>query len=132
MVEQAAVPLLVTDSLAPRLLILAAAPGPEVKYLRRWATDAGFTVTTQMSAGGGIALGDPTIAINGATLRRFDLAIVDDRSWAAQRGVLTGAAREGLGLILRPSGPIDGATRAQWRALGFGIGSGDLAPIALP
>lgn len=131
-VEEAAVPLLVKDDAAPRLLILAAAPGPEVKYLRRWATDAGFAVTTQMSAGGGIALGDPAIAINGATLRRFDLAIVDDRSWAARRGVLLGAAREGLGLVLRPSGSIDGATRTQWRALGFGIGGGDLAPIALP
>jgi Trk K+ transport system NAD-binding subunit len=45
-----------TRSRAPlALLIMAGAPGPEVKYLRRWATDAGFAVTTRMSAGGGIA-----------------------------------------------------------------------------
>ena len=41
-VEQASVPLLVADSPVPRLLILSAAPNAEVKYLRRWAADAGL------------------------------------------------------------------------------------------
>ena len=132
-VEQASVPLLVADSPAPRLLILSAAPNAEGKYLRRWAADAGFAVTTQMSAGGGIALGDAPIAMDGATLRKFDAAIVDDRSWAARRGVLMDAARNGLGLILHPSGPIDATTRGQWQALGFGLtGKGGLVPLALP
>jgi len=132
-VEQASVPVLVADSPAPRLLILSAAPNAEVKYLRRWASDAGFAVTTQTSAGGGIALGDAPIAIDGATLRRFDVAIIDDRSWAARRGVVMGAVRDGLGLILRASGPIDAATRGQWRALGFGLtGKDGVAPLALP
>lgn len=132
-VEQASVPVLVADSTAPRLLILSAAPNAEIKYLRRWATDAGFAVTTQMSAGGGIALGDAPIAIDGATLRRFDVAIIDDRSWAARRGVVMGAVRDGLGLILRVSGPIDATTRGQWRALGFGLAGKDgVAPLALP
>lgn len=132
-VEQASVPVLVADSPSPRLLILSAAPNAEIKYLRRWASDAGFAVTTQMSAGGGIALGDAPIAIDGATLRRFDVAIIDDRSWAARRGVVMGAVRDGLGLILRASGPIDAATRGQWRALGFGLAGKDgVAPLALP
>jgi hypothetical protein len=65
-VEQADVPVRIEADAAPRLLILAGAPGPEVKYLRRWATDAGFAVNTQMSAGGGIQLGDPAI---GSTAR---------------------------------------------------------------
>ncbi|NWK96640.1 hypothetical protein DM806_13410 [Sphingobium lactosutens] len=135
-IEQAGVPVVTQDSARPRLLILAGAPGPEVKYLRRWATDAGFAVSTQMSAGGGIQLGDAPVSIDGATLRRFDAVLVDDRSWAALgggRGALLGAVRDGLGLILRASGPLDGATRGQWQALGFTLkGGNDLAPLALP
>lgn len=71
--------------------------------------------------------------MDGATLRKFDAAIVDDRSWAARRGVLMDAARNGLGLILHPSGPIDATTRGQWQALGFGLtGKGGLGSLALP
>lgn len=132
-VEQASMPVLVADSPAPRLLIVSAAPNAEIKYLRRWASDAGFAVTTQMSAGGGIALGDAPIVIDAATLRRFDVAIIDDRSWAARRAVVMGAVRDGLGMILRASGPIDAATRGQWRTLGFGLAGKDgVAPLALP
>ena len=40
LVEQALVPVWVPASPPARVLILAGAPGPEVKYLRRWATDA--------------------------------------------------------------------------------------------
>ncbi|NML11136.1 carboxypeptidase regulatory-like domain-containing protein [Sphingobium sp. AR-3-1] len=133
LIEQADVPVWVTDSTRPRLLILAGAPGPEAKYLRRWASDAGFDVTTQMSAGGGIALGDAPVALDAAGLRRFDVAIVDDRAWAGLRGPLIAAVRGGLGLVLRAGGAIDGVTRSQWQALGFGLsGPGGVAPLALP
>ncbi|MDO7835367.1 carboxypeptidase regulatory-like domain-containing protein [Sphingobium sp. HBC34] len=132
-VEQADVPVRVEDSARPRLLILAGAPGAEVKYLRRWAIDAGYDVTTQMSAGGGVALGDAPVAITPASLRRFDAAIVDDRSWTGARGALLAAVRGGMGLVLRAGGPIDGATRSQWQALGFGLtGPAGVAPLALP
>ncbi len=132
-VEQADVPIRIDAETAPRLLILAGAPGPEVKYLRRWATDAGFTVNTQMSAGGGIQLGDPAIALNPATLRQFDVAVIDDRSWPGARPAVLAAVREGLGLVLRTSGPLDGGARASWRSLGFALNGTDaLSPIALP
>ncbi|KMS58140.1 hypothetical protein [Sphingobium cupriresistens] len=132
-IEQADVPVWVTDSAPPRLLILAGAPGPEVKYLRRWASDAGFDVTTQMSAGAGIALGDAPVALDAAGLRRFDVAIVDDRAWTGLRGPLIAAVRGGMGLVLRAGGAIDGPTRSQWQALGFGLtGPGGVAPLALP
>lgn len=135
-VEQADVPVWVDRGAAPRLLIMAGAPGPEVKYLRRWATDAGFAVTTQISAGGGIQLGDTPVAINGPSLRRFDVAIIDDRSWAAlggQRAAVTEAVRDGLGLLLRTSGSTDGAAREQWRSLGFATEGGEaLARVVLP
>ncbi|QTC93315.1 carboxypeptidase regulatory-like domain-containing protein [Brevundimonas goettingensis] len=132
-VEQADVPVRIEADAKPRLLILAGAPGPEVKYLRRWATDAGFTVNTQMSAGGGVQLGDPAIAINAATLRQFDVAVIDDRSWPGARPAVLAAVRDGLGLVLRASGPLDGAGRASWRSLGFALTGPDvLSPIALP
>ncbi|WHO37914.1 carboxypeptidase regulatory-like domain-containing protein [Sphingobium sp. AP49] len=136
LVEQAVVPLLVEGDAAPRLLILAGAPGPEVKYLRRWATDAGYAVTLNMGAGGGVALGDAPVAINAASLRRYDLLIVDDRAWAGlggARGAVLDAVRGGMGLLLRGSGPADGTLRGQWRALGFDLSGGNgIAPIALP
>jgi hypothetical protein len=135
-VEQADLPVRVETDAAPRLLILAGAPGPEVKYLRRWATDAGFAVNTQMSAGGGIQLGDPAIGINSATLRQFDVAVIDDRSWAGLGGgrdAVVAAVRDGMGLVLRTSGPLDGAGRASWRSLGFPLTGPDvLSPVALP
>ncbi|MDB5421903.1 MAG: hypothetical protein JWR59_1850, partial [Brevundimonas sp.] len=134
--EEAALPVRVESNAAPRVLILAGAPGPEVKYLRRWATDAGFAVTTQVSAGGGVALGDAPISINSESLRRFDIAIIDDRSWAAlggERSAVLAAVRDGMGLILRSSGGADEAGRGQWRSLGFAVsGGGETAPIALP
>lgn len=134
-VEQAKVPVQVEDQAAPRLLIMAGAPGPEVKYLRRWATDAGFAVTVRASAGGGVQIGDAPIAINAATLRTFDAAIIDDRSWAGlagQRADVIRAVQGGMGLVLRSGGsPEDGAL-AQWRALGFTVsGHGGVVPIAL-
>jgi len=134
-VEQADVPVHVEAQAAPRLLILAGAPGPEVKYLRRWATDAGFAVTMRASAGGGVALGDAPMAINAAALRSFDVAVIDDRSWAGlggERAEVMAAVRGGLGLVLRSGGPGDGAA-GQWRALGFSVSGGEaLRPIALP
>lgn len=135
-VEEAEAPVKVVRDAPPRLLILAGAPGPEVKYLRRWATDAGFTVTTQTTAGGGVALADAPIPITGETLRRFDAAVIDDRSWdslGGGRGAVLGAVRDGMGLILRSGGPLDEAGRGQWRSLGFAVsGGGQPVPIALP
>ncbi|BBD97337.1 hypothetical protein SAMIE_1008380 [Sphingobium amiense] len=132
-IEKATVPLWVEETPRPRLLILSGAPGPEAKYLRRWAEDAGFDVVAQMAAGGGISLGDAPVPLDAASLARFDAAIVDDRSWPAARNALASAAASGLGLILRASGPLDAATRAQWRALGFALGGTNrVVPLALP
>ncbi|HVL43167.1 MAG TPA: hypothetical protein VM348_13510 [Brevundimonas sp.] len=135
-VEQADVPVRVDGQTAPRLLIMAGAPGPEVKYLRRWATDAGFAVTVRASAGGGVELGDAPVAINGANLRGYDAAIIDDRSWAGlggQRAEVISAVRSGLGLVLRSGGSAEDGALAQWRLLGFTVGGGGgLTPIALP
>ena len=136
-VEQADVPVVTDDDPAPRVLLLAGAPNAEVKYLRRWATDAGLPAVARITAGGGAVLGDAPVAVDAATLARFDVAIVDERSWAglgqASRAALTAAVRGGMGLVVRVTGPVPAGTRAQWRALGLAIASGEAtapAPLA--
>lgn len=127
-VQDIDLPLQTVDATAPRILILAGAPSPELKYLRRWAVDSGARLQTQISVGGGLQLGDAPIAINASSLAGYDLAVLDERSWdglgAAQRGALIEAVRGGLGLILRVTGPLSEGTRAQWRALGLNADAG--------
>ena len=136
-VEEIQVPLWTTADRAPRVLLLAGAPSPELKYLRRWATDAGLLLHTQVSVGGGLQLGDAPLRVDAAALQRFDLVVLDDRSWAAlsagERAALSEAIRKGLGLLLRATGPLSDATRRQWQALGFTLSAGsDTAPVRLP
>lgn len=139
LVEEIEVPVAVVAQPQPKLLLLAGAPGPELKYLRRWAIDAGLSLHSQISVGAGLQLGDAPLALDAATLAGFDLVVLDERAWdglgANQRAALTGALRGGLGLMLRITGPLSPRTRAQLRELGFelGIGAGSTAMrLALP
>lgn len=136
-VEEIQVPLWAIADQAPRVLLLAGAPSPELKYLRRWATDAGLPLHSQLSVGGGMQLGDAPLRVDAATLQRFDLVVLDERSWAAlsagERAALSEATRKGLGLLLRATGPLSDATRRQWQALGFALSPGsDTATVRLP
>lgn len=127
-VEQVELPLRTVAEPGPRVLILAGAPNPELKYLRRWALDSGARLQTQIGVGGGLQLGDAPIAINAANLSGYDLAVLDERGWdglgAAQREALVEAVRNGMGLVLRVTGPLSDGTRAQWRALGLNLDAG--------
>lgn len=122
----------------PKLRVLAiGAPGPETKYLRRWAADAGLDFTGQFDAGGAVRLGDAPVAVTPATLGGFDAVIIDDRSWqglgTVGRSALNGAVANGLGLILRLTAPVTPALRRDLRGLGLDLAGGDeLKPIALP
>lgn len=115
----------------PRVLVLAGGPGPELKYLRRWATDAGVQLRTQVSLGGGLRLGDAPIAFNAATLQGFDLLVLDERAWRelgdARRGTLRDAVANGLGVLLRITGPLSAREMGQLRNFGFDLKS-DNAP----
>lgn len=135
--EDVPVPVWITADPAPRVLLLAGAPSPELKYLRRWATDAGLPLHVQLSVGGGLQLGDAPLPLNPATLQRFDLVVLDERSWAGlgagERSALIEASRKGLGVLLRVTGPLPDATRRQWPALGFVLSAGaDTAAVRLP
>jgi len=127
-VEEIDVPVQIETPAPARVLLLAGAPNPEVKYLRRWLEDAGLPAQTQMTVGGGMQLGDAPVAINAATLVRFDMAIIDERAWSslgdAQRGALDAAVRDGLGLLVRVTGALSANERMRLRSLGFVVDGG--------
>lgn len=127
-IDSLSLPLNVAADAAPRVLLLAGAPNPELKYLRRWAEDAGVRLHSQIALGAGLQIGDPPLPIDAATLAGFDLLLVDERAWdglsEASRTAVSAAARDGLGVLLRVTGPLSARTRAQWRGFGFELGAG--------
>ncbi len=123
LIEDVPVPLEVVPARARRVLVLAGAPNAELKYLRRWALDTGMKVDTRISLGAGLQVGTAPVGLDAATLGRFDLVVLDERSWrvlgAGQRAALSAAIDRGLGLLLRLTGPISASDRERLRALGF-------------
>ncbi|HVT33515.1 MAG TPA: hypothetical protein VHE32_12755, partial [Rhodanobacteraceae bacterium] len=115
---------------ALRVLVLAGAPDPEIKYLRRWAADAGVDLASRIVLSDGIAMRDGSAALDADALARTDIAIVDERAWkaldAAARDRLRAAVRDGLGLFLRATGALPDDVAADWRALGFRIRAADV------
>lgn len=124
-IETALVPVVATEAVQPRVLILSGAAGPDLKYLRRWATDAGLAIGSSIAAGNGLDIGDTPPRLDAASLARLDLLVLDERSWAAigqgARAQVLGAVRNGLGVVLRITGPVAPATQRDWAALGFAI-----------
>ncbi|TRW16719.1 carboxypeptidase regulatory-like domain-containing protein [Glacieibacterium frigidum] len=133
-VETVVVPVDATVAAPPRVLVVAGAAGPDLKYLRRWASDAGIVLTASVAAGAGLDIGDAAARLDPGTLARQDLLVLDERSWAAlsgqQRGAVLAAVRGGLGVVLRVTGPVPDATRRQWAALGLPLGKA-VVPVRL-
>lgn len=128
---EAAIPVDARPGDSARLLLLAGAPSPELKYLRRWASDAGLRLHSRMALGGGITLGDGPLAFDAETLAGFDLLIVDERAWAGlaagARSAVLAAVEKGLGLMVRITGRPDATTHDALRQLGFVLGELDSA-----
>jgi len=108
--SELAVPVRTTAEPGLRVTLLGGAPGPEVKFWRRWASDAGLKPVVRVALGAGLALGDPTPPLTVGGLSRIDLLILDERSWAAlgggERAAVAAAVRGGMGLLLRVTGPV--------------------------
>ncbi|MEM1490114.1 hypothetical protein SH041_18675 [Stenotrophomonas geniculata] len=108
-----------------RLLVRASAPGPELKYLRRWAADAGIRVQVQADTGAGLSIGDGAVAIDAASLTRSDLLLLDERSLAAlsagQLAAVRQALRDGLGVLVRSAGAPSASARQRLRDLGLPV-----------
>lgn len=123
-VADATVPLEVTPARALRVRMLAGAPNPELKFLRRWALDAGLELDARISLGAGMQIGSAPTGFDAAALDKLDLLVLDDRSWralgAGQRAALDAAIGRGLGLLLRLSRPLTGADGERLQAA-YGI-----------
>ncbi|KAF1712282.1 hypothetical protein CSC70_01800 [Pseudoxanthomonas kalamensis DSM 18571] len=127
--ERMPLPLRIDAPSKLRVLVLAGAPNPELKYLRRWIVDAGFDLHTRIDAGAGVQLGDGPVAMDAASLGKFDLLVLDERAWqslsAGQRRALTNAVGSGLGLLLRATGPLPSDLRRQLQTWGLRSTAGD-------
>ena len=108
-----------------RVWLIAGAPNPELRALRRWVVDAGLELHTQMALGGGVSIGDGPRPVNAATLAETDLLVLDERAWRALgpsgRAAVDAAVAEGLGLLLRVTGPLTAAERNALRERGLVI-----------
>lgn len=130
-VDTLALPLTVGAGDATRLRLVAGGPDPDVKYLRRWAADAGVALTSRIALSTDLALRQGDAALDAASLADTDLVVVDERAWAAlgatEKTALAAAVDAGLGLLLRVTGPLDAAVAADWAAYGFAITPTDIA-----
>lgn len=128
--EDVAQPVAVQPGATLSVLVLAGAPDPELKYLRRWAVDAGIDLTSRIVLSDGVAMQDGAAALGADALARTDLVMIDERAWknldAATKRALEDAARDGLGLFLRVSGALPDTVANEWRELGFRVRSADV------
>lgn len=128
--ETAPLPVVVGPAAPRRMLLLAGAPGAEVKFLRRWARDAGVDLRTSIALGGGVQMGD-AVAWDADTLAGFDLVVLDERALqalgATRFAALRAAVRDGLGVLVRITGPLDATARARLLALGHRLVGAPLA-----
>jgi len=128
--EDIAQPVAVLPGDTLRVLVLAGAPDPELKYLRRWAVDAGVDLASRIVLSDGVAIQDGAAALGADALAKTDLVMVDERAWknldAGAKQALEHATRDGLGLFLRVSGPLPDVVAGDWRALGFRVRGADI------
>lgn len=130
-IEELPLAIVAQEGEALRVLLLAGAPDPDLKYWRRWAVDAGIQLSSRMALSDGIAMQDGSAALTKDALDRADIVVIDERAWATldtnAKTLLTDSVREGLGLLLRITGPVPDAVADDWQRLGFRIRSADVA-----
>ena len=127
--ETVPIPTEVVAATQMHLLVLAGAPNPELKYLRRWAKDAGISLHTQIAIGGGSVMGDAPVTLALESLQKIDAVLLDTRSLQALRvaevQALTSAIRKGLGVLLQLDAPPSPDLRARLRTWGFELATGE-------
>lgn len=119
-----------------RLWIQAGAPGAELKYLRRWASDTGAALHSRVAVGAGLSLGDAPRPLTPAALREHDALILDARSFEAlsdgQFDAIDTALQQGLGVLLRLDLPPSARSRARLRRWGLAPeGEGEVGAVHL-
>jgi hypothetical protein len=115
---------------ALKVLSLSGGPNPELKYLRRWAVDAGVDLQSQINLSPGMQMNNAAITINAASLREVDLLMLDERAWNTMnrngKQLVIDALRGGMGLLLRITGPLTSTDRNELRALGFSVNDANM------
>lgn len=121
---RASVPVVVDAAAPVRVLLLAGAPNPDVRALRRWAEDAGVSLRSRIAFGGGAVAGDAP-ALDAASLAEQDLVLLESRAWdglgAASRAALLAAVRDGLGLLVHAPEPPSNALRNWLGTAGLAV-----------
>lgn len=131
-IEKLVVPLEIRDGAKLRLLLLAGGPDADLKYLQRWALDAGHEVEARITLSRGLHQQRGSAELSAAALAATDVVVIDDRAWAqldeASRTRLLDAVDAGLGLLLRLGAAPGNTLATQWRALGFDLQRAELDP----
>jgi hypothetical protein len=121
--ESTSVPLIVVGGTPIRVIVRYGAVNPELKYWRRWATDAGLTFSVSAALTQGVSVRAGEARLTPTTLAETDVVMVDARGWstldADEKAALKEAIPRGLGLLLRADAAITPETIADWRDLGF-------------
>lgn len=129
-VEDVEVPLLTVAGAPLRLRVLSGAPSPELKYLRRWALDAGVQLQSELALRPGVRVLRSAAPLSADALRELDVVILDERAWqslgAADRDTLADALRAGLGVVIRVTGALTERDRRDLQALGFDVRDAEL------
>lgn len=122
-VDRLAVPVRVEAGAVLRLQLLSGGPDPDLKYLQRWALDAGHQVSARTLLSRGITQQRGEAGLDPAALAQTDLLIVDERAWSQLdknvRARLLAAVDAGLGLLLRLGATPPPALAAELRAAGL-------------
>ena len=118
-------PIRVMPGTALRVQLVVGAPNAELKYLRRWADDAGLRMDARISLGAGMEIGNAAQGFSKSSLDELDLLVLDQRTWQAQgsqtHAMVNHAVSDGLGLLLLLTEPVSAAGKATLGQSGFTV-----------
>ena len=130
--ESFSVPVWVQPARALRVQSVAGAPNAELKALRRWLLDSGQTLRSRIDLAPAFTLENARVDLSPAGLQGTDVLLLDERAWqnlsVGQRRQIRAAVNAGLGVLLRVTGPVSNATRADFRQMGIQIEAAELPP----
>lgn len=128
--ESIRLPLNIVQDKPLKILSLSGGPNPELKYLRRWAVDAGVELQSQINLSQGVQMSNRAISITAASLREVDVLLLDERIWSTMsRGskqTLIEALRGGMGVLIRLTGTLNSNAKSELRALGFSVNDANI------
>ncbi|MDZ4348843.1 MAG: carboxypeptidase-like regulatory domain-containing protein [Xanthomonadaceae bacterium] len=130
-VDSLAIPIEAQPGDPLKIALLSGAPNPELKYLRRWAIDAGLAVDSHIVLTRGARLGAGPARWDAANLAGYDLLVFDERAWLAlatgEQEAIHDAVLAGLGVMIRLTGQPSAALRNQLAGLGFVVEEAEIA-----